>query len=131
MGTLYQTERIALGRCDSLLFNTKSKNISYAAQTNMHTDNKTQFPVFSAHTLRFGWVCFILVLADLPAVAVENWPHWRGPHADGSAPHAKPPTTWDGATGKNFRWHAELAFFLATLHGRNRQNCNTNATLNN
>ncbi len=58
--------------------------------------------------LRCALVWCILGLARLPIVAAENWPHWRGPHADGSAPLADPPTTWDGASGKNIRWRAEL-----------------------
>jgi len=28
--------------------------------------------------------------ADKPA----NWPQWRGPHGDGTAPGEKAPTTW-------------------------------------
>lgn len=47
-------------------------------------------------------------LATYPVVAAESWPQWRGPHADGSAPLANPPTTWDGSSGKNIRWRADL-----------------------
>lgn len=48
-----------------------------------------------------------------PALAADkdrlaNWPHWRGPNADGSAPAADPPVEWDGATGKNIKWKAPL-----------------------
>ncbi len=41
---------------------------------------------------------------DSAADRLANWPHWRGPNADGSAPAADPPTTWDGPTGKNVKW---------------------------
>lgn len=44
----------------------------------------------------------------LACAADENWPHWRGPNANGTAPQANPPTLWDGATGKNIRWKAPL-----------------------
>ena len=55
------------------------------------------------------FLTFLLALAAvLSASAAENWPHWRGPHFDGSAPLADPPVTWDGASGKNIRWRAEL-----------------------
>ena len=36
----------------------------------------------------------------------ENWPHWRGPQANGVAPKADPPITWDAKT--NIKWKAEL-----------------------
>jgi outer membrane protein assembly factor BamB len=58
--------------------------------------------------MRCAWICFTLGLAPLSMVAAENWPHWRGPHADGSAPLADPPMTWDGVSGKNIKWRAEL-----------------------
>lgn len=43
-----------------------------------------------------------------PILAADNWPHWRGPNADGTAPTANPPTKWDGATGQNILWKAPL-----------------------
>ena len=58
--------------------------------------------------LRYALILSTLGLASLPIAAAENWPQWRGPHADGSAPLADPPTIWDGVTGKNIRWRAEL-----------------------
>src|SRR5262245_41747911 len=36
----------------------------------------------------------------------DGWPHWRGPLANGTAPKADPPTTWDAKT--NIRWTADL-----------------------
>src|SRR5688572_20288978 len=38
--------------------------------------------------------------------ANANWPQWRGPLANGMAPHADPPTTW--AEDKNVRWKVKL-----------------------
>jgi outer membrane protein assembly factor BamB len=35
-----------------------------------------------------------------------NWHHWRGPLANGTAPQADPPITWDEKT--NIRWKAPL-----------------------
>ena len=54
-----------------------------------------------------GW-CVALGLLPLCLNAAENWVHWRGPHADGSAPLAEPPIHWDGASGKNIRWCVPL-----------------------
>ncbi|MSQ94785.1 MAG: hypothetical protein EXR98_09550 [Gemmataceae bacterium] len=41
-----------------------------------------------------------------PDVETGNWPHWRGPEANGVAPKADPPLTWDAAT--NIKWKASL-----------------------
>src|SRR4051812_47054882 len=38
--------------------------------------------------------------------AADNWPHWRGPLANGTAPNAQPPLTWDEKT--NIKWKAPL-----------------------
>jgi outer membrane protein assembly factor BamB len=38
---------------------------------------------------------------------LDNWHHWRGPEANGSAPHADPPLTWDAQ--KNVKWKVALA----------------------
>ncbi|MFO0809519.1 MAG: family 16 glycoside hydrolase [Gemmataceae bacterium] len=48
------------------------------------------------------------LLASPVLAADTDWPHWRGPNADGTAPHATPPLTWDAATGKNVRWAVPL-----------------------
>src|ERR1700726_2242760 len=37
---------------------------------------------------------------------LDNWPHWRGPENNGTAPKADPPITWDAKT--NIRWKAAL-----------------------
>lgn len=57
---------------------------------------------------RCALIGVMLVLAPSAITAAENWPHWRGPHADGTAPLADPPMTWDGVSGKNIRWRADL-----------------------
>jgi outer membrane protein assembly factor BamB len=36
----------------------------------------------------------------------RNWPQWRGPQANGVAPHADPPITW--SESKNVRWKIPL-----------------------
>src|SRR5436190_12177718 len=38
---------------------------------------------------------------------VRFWPQWRGPLANGVAPHANPPTIW--SEKKNIRWKLALA----------------------
>src|SRR5689334_23081264 len=50
---------------------------------------------------------FALCLLGLASAAAE-WPQFRGPFADGSAP-GSPPVNWDGATGKNILWKTEIA----------------------
>ncbi len=35
-----------------------------------------------------------------------NWPHWRGPEANGTAPEADPPVEWDEK--KNIKWKVPL-----------------------
>lgn len=51
----------------------------------------------------------IALFAFAAPTLAGNWPQWRGPTCDGAAgPDADPPTTWDGATGKNIRWKTPL-----------------------
>ena len=76
-----------------------------------HAVDRPQNP---ARIARAALVALLLSLA-LPlassaaaSAADANWPHWRGPHANGTAPTARPPVTWDGASGKNIRWRTEL-----------------------
>src|SRR6266849_6438429 len=38
--------------------------------------------------------------------ALDNWPHWRGPEANGTAPKGDPPIKWDEK--KNIKWKASL-----------------------
>lgn len=57
---------------------------------------------------RHGFAIHLLLVLAAPALAADHWPHWRGPHADGTAPAAKPPVKWDGASGQNIRWKAPL-----------------------
>ena len=44
--------------------------------------------------------------ADFDADKYQNWPHWRGPDANGTAPKADPPRKWDATT--NIRWKVAL-----------------------
>src|SRR5436305_166322 len=37
---------------------------------------------------------------------LNNWHHWRGPLANGTAPKADPPLKWDAKT--NIQWKADL-----------------------
>ncbi len=46
-------------------------------------------------------------VAAEPVSAENQWPHWRGPNANGVAPHAKPPLRWGPDT--NIRWKVPLA----------------------
>ncbi len=44
--------------------------------------------------------------ADFEQDKLQNWHHWRGPNANGTAPKADPPVKWDAET--NLKWKAEL-----------------------
>jgi outer membrane protein assembly factor BamB len=57
----------------------------------------------------FLWLCLLPALAQAGDFAVEkldNWPHWRGPLANGTAPKADPPMEWDDKT--NIKWKTAL-----------------------
>jgi outer membrane protein assembly factor BamB len=41
-----------------------------------------------------------------PEARLDNWPHWRGPEANGTAPKGDPPVTWDEKT--NIKWKVAL-----------------------
>ncbi len=51
--------------------------------------------------------CSSLFAADFATETKANWHQWRGPEANGFAPTADPPTTWDEKT--NIKWKAPLA----------------------
>jgi outer membrane protein assembly factor BamB len=44
--------------------------------------------------------------AEFERARLENWHHWRGPDANGSAPKADPPVNWDAKT--NIQWKAPI-----------------------
>lgn len=54
--------------------------------------------------LRF-W-SFALILALTPALAAENWPHWRGEGGNGVSSQANPPTEWSDS--KNVKWKVAI-----------------------
>jgi outer membrane protein assembly factor BamB len=63
--------------------------------------------------IRFASLTFFFVLISLPVRAdefaqqrLDNWHHWRGPLANGTAPHGKPPVKWDAET--NVKWKTSL-----------------------
>lgn len=63
--------------------------------------------------ISFGvWWLLACALAASPALAAteadraRSWPAWRGPLANGVAPHANPPVEWSET--KNVRWKVEL-----------------------
>jgi outer membrane protein assembly factor BamB len=41
-----------------------------------------------------------------PSERLENWHHWRGPDANGTAPRGDPPVKWDEQ--KNIKWKAHI-----------------------
>ena len=58
------------------------------------------------------WALITLIAADCSAAGgvatnlVRDWPAWRGPLANGVAPHADPPMTWSETN--NVRWKIPL-----------------------
>ncbi|HEY7154412.1 MAG TPA: PQQ-binding-like beta-propeller repeat protein [Gemmataceae bacterium] len=58
-----------------------------------------------------GALCFALFAVavradDFAKEKLDNWHQWRGPRADGTSPHGKPPLKWDDKT--NIKWKTEL-----------------------
>ena len=70
-----------------------------------------RFGVLAVH-LRYAALGVFLVANvsanDFETERLANWHQWRGPNADGVAPHGDPPTHWDDRTSKNIRWKVEL-----------------------
>jgi outer membrane protein assembly factor BamB len=63
------------------------------------------------HLLVVGCLFALPALADEGGThprtqALRNWPQWRGPLANGVAPHANPPVHW--SEKKNIRWKIPL-----------------------
>ena len=50
--------------------------------------------------------CAWLLTGAARGDGLDNWPQWRGPLANGTAPKGDPPVTWDAST--NVKWKAEL-----------------------
>ncbi|MBI2924510.1 MAG: PQQ-like beta-propeller repeat protein [Verrucomicrobia bacterium] len=68
-------------------------------------------PKASSYLLLAGWMAVSTALAGdtgagRSAVALHSWPQWRGPLANGVAPHANPPIEW--GENKNIRWKIAL-----------------------
>jgi outer membrane protein assembly factor BamB len=57
--------------------------------------------------IALGLLPFLAAIGTAAAPGpAQNWPQWRGPHADGVAPGANPPLHWDSTT--NIKWKAPL-----------------------
>ncbi|WP_437227065.1 PQQ-binding-like beta-propeller repeat protein [Planctomicrobium sp. SH661] len=48
----------------------------------------------------------VISAADPEAGPANNWPQWRGPHADGTVPAGNPPIEWSET--KNIKWKIEV-----------------------
>jgi outer membrane protein assembly factor BamB len=60
---------------------------------------------FQGTVLCLGLSTVLGQAAELPQ-RIDNWHQWRGPEANGSAPRADPPITWNEKT--NIRWKSPL-----------------------
>jgi len=47
-----------------------------------------------------------LLLASLSIATAADWPNWRGPNYNGSAPDATPPLKWSET--ENVKWKVEI-----------------------
>ncbi len=61
---------------------------------------------FTALALLFSLFFLPLRADEFTKEKLDNWHQWRGPRADGTAPHGKPPLKWDDQT--NIRWKTAL-----------------------
>jgi outer membrane protein assembly factor BamB len=60
------------------------------------------------HAIAILCCCFVAnaIIAGPETNTHRFWPHWRGPLANGVAPHANPPVEW--SEKRNVRWKIEL-----------------------
>jgi outer membrane protein assembly factor BamB len=49
---------------------------------------------------------FLMLIALTPLIALADWPQWRGPSFNGTAPAGDPPTQW--SADKNIKWKIKL-----------------------
>ena len=52
------------------------------------------------------WISPVSIANEYPSNWNENWPHWRGPLMNGTAPNAQPPLEW--SEEKNVKWKVEI-----------------------
>ena len=68
------------------------------------------FPFSELHALGVQNVAYriflVLALTAVASAQAENWPHWRGPHFNGSTSEKDLPTNW--STTENIAWIASL-----------------------
>lgn len=55
--------------------------------------------------LSFAWTVAASA-DDFEHTCLDYWHQWRGPNADGVAPHADPPLHWDDST--NIQWKSDI-----------------------
>src|SRR2546423_9817344 len=60
-------------------------------------------PFYLVPAVLFG---LFAVAAPVGAATDDNWPQWRGPRQDGTAPHADPPVSWDET--RNIKWKIKI-----------------------
>src|SRR3954464_4055563 len=59
--------------------------------------------------MRIAALALLLIAVTTRAAdpaGTDEWPHWRGPLTNGTAPKADPPVTWDAKT--HVKWAADL-----------------------
>jgi hypothetical protein len=71
----------------------------------------TAMPIPLRHLISLGCFMALPAIAGDPGSRISaellwNWPQWRGPLANGIAPHADPPVHWSET--KNIRWRIPL-----------------------
>jgi outer membrane protein assembly factor BamB len=56
--------------------------------------------------LSTGLGAFLVMASPSAASVDDNWPQWRGPRQDGTAPHANPPVMWNETN--NIKWKIKI-----------------------
>jgi outer membrane protein assembly factor BamB len=98
VGTVPESSRLAL-IIDALLRWTKPIPMTLEKETSMRW-------LALLRVVAVDGNCVLAQEEDFAQARLRNWHHWRGPEANGTAPKANPPTTWDAT--KNIQWKAPV-----------------------
>lgn len=64
---------------------------------------------FISLTLSLGFCASLAQAAESSDAFARGWPRWRGPAANGTAPHGAPPTTW--SENEHVKWKLKIPGF--------------------
>lgn len=102
-----QAQSSAAEACLRFVFVWRRANAKRKPEDGLHCLRQKLYQILMKMTSLAVLVTFILgARAAGGDPRLDNWHHWRGPHANGVAPKANPPVVWDAK--KNIKWKAEL-----------------------